>query len=226
MIGLKLARFYPVLDSAVWARTGMPLTDVCEAILEGGAGMLQLRHKAHFSRQMLGEARTMARMCASAEAWFVINDRADIAALLDCALHLGQDDLRPSEARPILPADCAIGFSTHNEAQLLEAEREPADYLALGPIFRTGSKDNPDPVVGLDELKRLRGATRRPLVAIGGMTRESAPAAIEAGADSVAVIADLLPPEHTKPALRKRTEEWVQLLKDVKTSLTKGWWDR
>ncbi|MGI8741668.1 MAG: thiamine phosphate synthase [Bryobacteraceae bacterium] len=213
MIELKLAPFYPVLDTALWTRAGIPVLDACEAILEGGARLLQLRHKGHFSRQLFADAQRMARMCAAAGALFVIDDRADVAALLNAALHVGQDDLRPRDVRKILPADLAIGFSTHNEMQLREAAEEPADYLALGPIFQTASKENPDPVVGLKELARLRAMVTRPLVAIGGITRQSALEAMQAGADSVAVIGDLVPEEHTKLALRKRTEEWVQLLK-------------
>jgi thiamine-phosphate pyrophosphorylase len=130
-----------------------------------------------------------------------VNDRADIAKLLDAALHLGQDDLAPADARRILPAPSIIGFSTHDEQQLLAGNLEPVDYLAIGPIFPTRSKLNPDPVVGLDQLRALRRLTRKPLVAIGGITRELAPQVFEAGADSIAVISDLFP----------RPEEWIAI---------------
>jgi len=182
-------------------------------MLEGGARMLQFRHKGHFSRAVFTEAARMAQMCLAAGALFVVNDRADIAALLDAALHVGQDDLLPRDARKVLPARLGLGLSTHNEAQLREACEEPVDYVALGPIFATHSKDNPDPVVGLKELQRLRAIANKPLVAIGGITRERALAALHAGADAVAVIRDLIPEQHTKRALRARTEEWLQLLK-------------
>lgn len=213
MIELNLPAFYPILDTALWGLRGMPVRDAAEAILEGGAQVLQLRHKGHFSRQAFSDAQKIAQLCVAAGALFVINDRADIAALLNAALHLGQDDLWPSEARRVLPPDFIVGFSTHNEEQLLSAADQPADYLALGPIFATASKDNPDPVVGLKELQRLRAITSRPLVAIGGISRATAREVLRSGADSIAVIGDLAPEEHSKRALRARTEEWLQLLK-------------
>jgi thiamine-phosphate pyrophosphorylase len=100
-----------------------------------------------------------------------------------------------------------IGFSTHNERQLRAAAAEPANYLALGPIFGTSSKLNPDPVVGLDELRRLRMLTDRPLVAIGGITRQNAQAVLAAGADAVAIIGDLF----SGGEVRACTHEWVSL---------------
>ena len=123
----------------------------------------------------------------------VVNDRADIAALLGAALHLGQDDLPPTDARKILPKPAVIGFSTHDERQVRSAADEPVDYVAFGPVFPTASKENPDPVTGLDQLRRMRALTNRPLVAIGGITLENAEEALAAGADSVAVISGFLP---------------------------------
>ena len=214
MIDLDLPAFYPVLDTALWARLGIPVQNAAEAILEGGARILQLRHKGHFSRQVLSDGQRIADLCRAAGATFVINDRADIAALLNAALHLGQDDLWPSEARKVLPPVSLVGFSTHNEAQLRSADEQPADYLAIGPIFATVSKDNPDPVVGVNELRRLRAITTKLLVAIGGITRATAKDVMRSGADSIAVIGDLVPDEHSTRALRARTEEWLQLLKN------------
>jgi thiamine-phosphate pyrophosphorylase len=140
-----------------------------------------------------------------------MNDRADIAMLLDAALHLGQDDLPPADARRIMPPGRIIGFSTHDPCQLRSGDREPVDYLAIGPIFATGTKQNPDPVVGLEQLRTLRALTRKPLVAIGGITRETALSVFEAGADSVAVIGDLYPQPRTKTSLRARAEEWLAI---------------
>ena len=214
MNDLELPAFYPVLDTALWARRGIPITDAAEAILEGGARILQLRHKGHFSRQLFSDGRRIAELCVAAGAIFVINDRADIAALLNVALHLGQDDLWPSEARNVLPPASLVGFSTHNEEQLRSADKQPVDYLAIGPIFATASKDNPDPVVGVNELRRLRAITTKPLVAIGGISRATAKDVLRSGADSVAVIRDLAADEHSTRALRARTEEWLRLLKN------------
>ena len=189
-----LPAFYPILDAET-ANGGV------EALLEAGAGIIQFRHKGFFSRKEFEQAETIAKLCRAANALFVVNDRADIAKLLDAGLHLGQDDLAPADARRILPAPSVIGFSTHNEQQLLGGNSEPVDYLAIGPIFPTRSKLNPDPVIGLDRLRALRKLTPKPLVAIGGITRELAPQVFEAGADSVAVISDLFP----------RPEEWIAI---------------
>jgi thiamine-phosphate pyrophosphorylase len=155
----------------------------------------------------------VAELCWEAGALFVIDDRADIALLLNAGVHVGQQDLPPSDVRRLIGPDRILGFSTHNEAQLRAAADEPADYLALGPIFETGSKQKPDPVVGLEELRRLRPLDRRPLAAIGGITRENARAVLEAGADSVAVIGDLLPPELSYESIRARMEEWQRIVR-------------
>jgi len=191
----------------------MDVVSAAAAILDGGARILQLRHKGHFSRDVFAEAQRVADMCRKAGALFVINDRADMAMLLDCALHVGQDDLPPEAARKLIGIECVLGFSTHNEAQLRSAESEPVDYVAFGPIFETASKQNPDAVVGVEELRRVRPLTKKPLVAIGGITRATACDVIDAGADAVAVIGDLIPEEGATAALRTRTEEWLRILK-------------
>lgn len=193
---MTLPAFYPILDA-----DRVSAIEAAEALLEAGARILQFRHKSFFSRKAFEEASRISELCRSAGALFVINDRADVAKLLDAALHLGQDDLGPADARRILPVPVIIGFSTHNEQQLLAGNLEPVDYLAIGPIFPTRSKLNPDPVVGLDRLRALRRLTAKPLVAIGGITRELAPQVFEAGADSLAVISDLFP----------RPEEWIAI---------------
>jgi thiamine-phosphate pyrophosphorylase len=205
---MRLEPFYPILDTETAARRGIHPVAAAGQILEGGARILQFRHKGFFSRDIFDQARQIAALCRSVDAMFVMNDRADIARLLDAGLHLGQDDLSPIDARRVLDAGI-IGFSTHNEAQLRAAADQPADYLAFGPIFGTASKLNPDPVVGLEELRRLRPLTARPLVAIGGITRANARSVVEAGADSVAVIGDLFPEDGN---IRGRVEEWISLI--------------
>ena len=220
MIELIVPPFYPVLDTGLLSRLGIPTVDAAEAILEGGARILQLRHKGHYSRKAFDEARQIAELCQEALALFVVNDRADIAAMLRAGVHLGQDDLPPRYARRVLPPHNPLGLSTHNEDQLRAALNGPADYVAIGPIFNTRSKENPDPVVGLEELSRLRGISDKPMVAIGGITRAFAIPVLDAGADSVAVIRDLFPMESSKHALRTRTEEWVQLLKRNRSKIS------
>jgi len=192
---MTLPPFYPIIDTVPAA----------EAVLEAGARILQFRYKGFFSRQAFEDASLIAELCRQAGVLFVVNDRADVGMLLNAALHLGQDDLAPTDARRIMPAASIIGFSTHNEQQLLAGDKEPVDYLAIGPIFATASKHNPDPVIGLDRLRALRALTQKPLVAIGGITRELAPNVFEAGADSIAVIGDLM------PDVRARAEEWIAI---------------
>lgn len=193
---MTLPPFYPVIDA-----DRVSAIPAAEALLAAGARILQFRHKSFFSRKAFDEASRIAELCRSAGALFIVNDRADIARLLDAGLHLGQDDLTPGDARRILSASNIVGFSTHNEQQLRAGDAEPVDYLAIGPIFATRSKHNPDPVVGLDRLRTLRSVTRKPLVAIGGITRDLAPQVFAAGADAVAIIGDLFP----------RPEEWLAI---------------
>jgi thiamine-phosphate pyrophosphorylase len=180
-----------------------------EEIAAAGIMLLQYRNKSGNARQMLDEARELrARLGAGVQ--LIMNDRADLclAAGFD-GLHVGQDDLSPETTRRIIGSGPArwLGVSTHNPEQLAEADKTSADYLAIGPIFATRSKTNPDPVVGLDGIRRARELTRKPLVAIGGITRANARAVIGAGADAVAVISDLL----LDPG--KSAEEFLRILR-------------
>jgi thiamine-phosphate pyrophosphorylase len=193
-------QFYPILDTEIAARHGLDAFAAAEQIIDAGARILQFRHKANFDREVLYKIEQIAALCSRFGTIFVMNDRADLARIFGAALHLGQDDLSPGDARIVTGSDTRIGYSTHNEAQLKAAASESVDYVALGPIFGTTSKQNPDPVVGLDGLRRLRSLTNRPLVAIGGITRENARSVIESGADSVAVIGDLFPDVKTRTA--------------------------
>jgi thiamine-phosphate pyrophosphorylase len=205
---MKLPRVYPILDTATLERRGVALNTAAAALLEGGAGILQIRHKQHWSRALYDAAGTVARLCREAGAQLIVNDRADFALLLEAGLHVGQDDLSPRDARRLLGSAATIGYSSHNAAQLAAAGAEPVDYVALGPMFVTGSKLNPDPVVGCEELRRIRGLIDKPLVAIGGITVENAAQVFAAGADSVAVISGMMPAAVSALALRQRMEEW------------------
>jgi len=200
---MKLPRLYPILDTALLERLNLDVVSTAQVLLEGGAGILQFRHKGHFSRATYETARAVAALCREHGVLFIVNDRADIAALLDAGLHVGQQDLPPADARRILGPGRVLGYSTHNAEQLTAADREPVDYLAIGPIFPTSSKHDADPVVGLEELARLRKLTTKPLVAIGGITRANARQVLDAGADSVAVIGDLF-------RNLARVQQWVQ----------------
>ena len=213
---MNLPRLYPILDTATLAaRGGFDLRRAAGILLDAGVEILQLRHKGHFSCDLFETAQAISVACRSAGARLVINDRVDVALLLgDAAVHLGQEDLPPGQARHLAP-QLPIGFSTHNETQLAdEATHSVADYLAIGPIFETRSKANPDPEVGLANLRAWRALTSKPLVAIGGITPENARAVLAAGADSIALISALYPDPLTEDSLRKRTEEWLHLLRN------------
>jgi len=204
MAGFALPRFYPILDTEVAARFQVKPVIAAAEILDAGAKILQFRHKGFFSRHTVEDIERVAELCRGAGALLVVNDRVDVARVARAAVHLGQQDLTPTLARRVAGGEMTIGYSTHSEAQVRAAATEPADYLALGPIFETASKRNPDPVVGLERLRLWRPSALRPLVAIGGITRANASRVLEAGADSVAVIGDLF------PHVSRQAKEWVE----------------
>jgi len=204
---MLLPRLYPILDVSCFPNAAAMFA-AAEELAAAGCTLLQYRNKSGNARHMLDEARELrARLRPSVI--LIMNDRADLclAAGFD-GLHVGQDDLSPEAARSILGPTRWLGVSTHNPEQLAEADQSSAgaNYLAIGPVFATGSKANPDPVVGLEGVRRARGLTRKPLVAIGGITRANARSVIDAGADAVAVISDLI----RDP--RKSAEEFLRVL--------------
>lgn len=198
-----LPRLYAILDIDLLAARQLEPLDVLDAWLECGVRLIQLRAKSMTMGPLLGVAESARRRAVGAGATLFVNDRADVARLAGASgVHLGQADLTPSEARRILRPGQLIGLSTHNLAQARAALEEEAgetgtaaDYVAIGPVFATSTKAQPDPVVGLEGVRDASTQTKGagvPLVAIGGITLESAPDVIAAGADSVAVISDLL----------------------------------
>jgi thiamine-phosphate pyrophosphorylase len=208
---LTVPKVYPIVDSTLLQALGLDPVAVAGAMLEGGAAILQFRHKGAYSRDVFAQAEAIDALCRQANATFVINDRADIAALLGAGLHLGQEDLPPALARKVHPYG-SIGFSTHNEAQFAAGSQDPdVDYLALGPVFATGSKENPDPVIGIAEWKRIAAQKRHAVIAIGGITIDTAPEVYAAGADSIALIRALIPDPATIAGVRARTAEWVAM---------------
>ncbi|HUB80700.1 MAG TPA: thiamine phosphate synthase [Bryobacteraceae bacterium] len=206
-----LPRVYPILDTASLDRCGLGLETAAAAFLEGGAGILQIRHKGAWTRDFFEKARIVARLCREDGTPLLVDDRADFALLLQAGLHVGQDDLAPRDARKVIGPDATLGYSSHNRAQLAAAGGEPVDYVAIGPVFATSSKRNPDPVVGVEEIRRCRPLIEKPLVAIGGITLANAGDVWGAGADSVAIIGGLLPGPASARALRERMEEWRAL---------------
>jgi thiamine-phosphate pyrophosphorylase len=214
----QLPRIYPIVDVAQFSGSANPLESMSRfaaELLRGGATLMQYRDKIQTGRQFLSCARELRRITRH-KAILIINDRADLCLAVEAdGVHLGQDDLSPAAARGIFdaaiqnskpPKPLWIGFSTHNLAQVSEAEIWPVDYVAIGPVFATSAKANRDPVIGLEGVRQARSATAKPLVAIGGITRENCREVVEAGADSVAVISDLL----ASPA--KALEEFIRVL--------------
>lgn len=203
---IKLPRLYCIADSA-FLPTTLELLAFVEALVAGGCTLLQYRNKSGDARDMLEQARALRKHLGSSVR-LIMNDRADLclAAGFD-GVHVGQDDLSPESVRKIIGPERWLGVSTHNPEQLQEADRTTAGYLAIGPVFATSSKEKADPVIGLEGVRRARQLTRKPLVAIGGITRANAPSVIEAGADSVAVISDLL----REP--RNSAEEFFRVLR-------------
>ena len=202
---MLVPRLYPILDASCFPDATAMFAAAAE-LAAAGCTLLQYRNKSGRARHMLDEAREL-RARLRPNVILIMNDRADLclAAGFD-GLHVGQDDLSPEAARLIVGSTRWLGVSTHNPEQLADADLTSANYLAIGPVFATASKANPDPVVGLEGVRRARELTRKPLVAIGGITRANAGSVIDAGADAVAVISDLL----RDP--RKSAEEFLRVL--------------
>jgi thiamine-phosphate pyrophosphorylase len=201
-----LPRLYAILDSSCFADAEQ-LFAAAEELAAGGVTLLQYRNKSGNARLMLDQAEELKRRIGNS-AKLIMNDRADLclAAGFD-GVHVGQDDLSPAGARRVIGDKLWLGVSTHNPEQVRIADATSADYIAIGPVFATSSKANPDPVIGLEGVRLARSLTRKPLVAIGGITRANCRAVIDAGADSVAVISDLL----QEP--RKSAEEFLRILR-------------
>jgi thiamine-phosphate pyrophosphorylase len=203
---ISVPRLYAIVDATFFSTTE-DLAVFVEALVAGGCVLLQYRNKSGNARMMLEQGRELKRRVGRT-AKLMMNDRADLCIVAEFdGVHVGQDDLSPGSVRQIIGDGRWLGVSTHNPEQMREADQTSADYLAIGPVFSTSSKDRPDPVVGLEGVRRARQLTRKPLVAIGGITRGNAASVIEAGADSVAVISDLL----REPS--KSTEEFFRILR-------------
>jgi thiamine-phosphate pyrophosphorylase len=181
---------YPILDPEISPR---PLKSLIVELARAGVSLVQLREKKSSSKQFLEDALELIELARQHGIAVIINDRTDVAWLSGArGVHLGQEDLPVVEARKILGPNKVIGSSTHNLRQALEAQETSADYIAIGPIFATNSKEKPDPIVEWGELREIRAKVTKPLIAIGGITTENARSLFEMGVDSVAVIRDIL----------------------------------
>lgn len=203
---ISLPRLYAILDASCF-KGAEDLFQTAEKLFAAGVTLLQYRNKSDNCREMLDNARELRRRLPGSVK-LIMNDRVDLALVADFdGVHVGQDDLSPEGARKVIGTNLWLGVSTHNPEQVIEADKTSADYIAIGPVFATSSKANPDPVVGLEGIQQARNLTRKPLVAIGGITRANCRSVIEAGADSVAVISDLV----HEP--QKSAEEFLRILR-------------
>lgn len=202
-----LPKLYAIVDAGCFATANdaaSALIQHARALASAGVRCLQYRNKNGAGQEMLGHARELRAVLGN-DICLIMNDRADLclAAGMD-GVHVGQDDMSPEAVRAIIGRKVMLGISSHNPFQVQAADSLPVDYVAVGPVFPTGSKANPDPVIGLEGVRTARALTRKPLVAIGGITRANCRQVIQAGADSVAVISDLLhnPAESVRDFLR------------------------
>jgi thiamine-phosphate pyrophosphorylase len=200
-----LPRLYAILDRSCFPDSEA-LFSTAEELLAGGVTVLQYRNKDGNARQMLEQAREL-KLRLGGSVKLIMNDRADLclAAGFD-GVHVGQDDLSAEGARRVIGDSLWLGVSTHNPEQVKQAEKPSVDYIAIGPVFPTVSKADPDPAIGLEGIRKARALTRKPLVAIGGINRANCQSVIEAGADSAAVISDLM----REP--RKSAEDFLRIL--------------
>jgi thiamine-phosphate pyrophosphorylase len=201
-----LPRLYAIADASF----GDPV-ELAEKLFAGGARFVQVRNKKGSSRQLIEQVERIQAIAPS-DARVIVNDRIDVALLTGAAgVHLGQTDLSAASAREILGPDRLIGLSTHNLEQALEADELPLDYVGVGPVFATVSKDNPDPVLGIEKLAEICQAVHKPVVAIGGITLNQARQVRTAGAHSIAVIRDLLAADD----VAQRVREWAEILNSL-----------
>jgi thiamine-phosphate pyrophosphorylase len=207
-MSFTLPKIYPITDAVI---SGLSHVQQVELLAAGGATLVQLREKRASPIEFYQAALAAMSVARQLGVQIVINDRVDIAIAVKAdGVHLGQHDLPPERARSLLGETRIIGFSSHSLEQALAADSAPVDYIAIGPLFQTRTKDKPDSVVELETVTEIRRMVAKPLVGIGGIRLETAASVIEAGADSVAVISDLLSardiPERTRSFLTRLGE--------------------
>jgi thiamine-phosphate pyrophosphorylase len=206
----SLPRLYAIVDAQVLASRDLALQSFAEELRAAGISLIQYRDKKASPQHILQAASVLRNAFAGAQCRLILNDRADLAVLANFdGVHVGHLDLTPDDARRVVGPGRWVGVSTHNDEQVRTAGQTSADYIAIGPVFATGTKLDTEPVIGLEGVRRARALTRKPLVAIGGITRANARSVIDAGADSVALISGLLPPGET---IAKVVRDFLDLL--------------
>jgi thiamine-phosphate pyrophosphorylase len=190
---MQFPKLYPIVDGETLRARGVSVVEFARALRAAGVTLLQYRDKTGDEQTIQENAEAIGELFEGSGAWLVMNDRSDVMMLARWhGVHVGQEDMAPADVRIVIGDGRLVGVSTHTEEQVRAADASPADYVAIGPVFATGTKANAAPVVDLEGVRRARALTKKPLVAIGGITRENARSVIEAGADSVAVIGGLL----------------------------------
>jgi thiamine-phosphate pyrophosphorylase len=190
---MSLPRLYPILDHDFLGRRGLDAVRFAETLRTAEVDLLQYRNKSGSPQEILRVAALIGEVFRGAACRLMMNDRADLALLAGWdGVHVGQEDLSPEDARRVVGAGRWVGVSTHTDGQVRVAEESCADYIAVGPVFATGTKLDAEPMIGLEGVRRARALSAKPIVAIGGITRQNARSVIEAGADSVAVISALM----------------------------------
>jgi thiamine-phosphate pyrophosphorylase len=190
---MMLPRLYPIIDANILKLHGLEAAYFAGQLRAAGVKLLQYRNKTGAPQEILRGAAVIRELFVRAERRLILNDRADLAVLAAWdGVHVGQGDLSPEDARRVVGEVSWVGVSTHTDEQVRAAELSCADYVAVGPVFATGTKLDAETVVGLEGVRRARALTSKPIVAIGGITRGNARSVIEAGADSVAVISALI----------------------------------
>jgi thiamine-phosphate pyrophosphorylase len=208
---MTFSRLYPIVDERLIESRGVALGRVAEELRAAGVGLVQYRNKTGGPQSILRDSAIIWEVFAGSGCRLILNDRADLVVLADFdGVHVGQGDLSPEDARRVVGAGKWVGVSTHNEEQVRIADVTSADYVAVGPVFATGTKLDAEPVVGLEGVRRARGLTKKPLVAIGGVTRANASSLIDAGADSVAVISGLFVEGET---VEKVARDFLEILR-------------
>src|SRR5215467_1440652 len=208
-MSLVLPPLYVILDAALLTS---PEVEVARKLNDAGVRLFQYRNKRGSTRELFQASSALAAELSQRGALLFVNDRPDIAYLSGASgVHVGQNDLPVAESRAVMGKGKFLGVSTHNLEQFSAAAASDADYIGVGPIFATDSKANPDPVVGTAMIQKARKLTQKPIVAIGGISLERAREVVEAGADSVAIISDVL--RANDPAGRAR--QYLELLEPI-----------
>ena len=198
----SLSGLYVILDPSVLS--SRPLGDVLKAAADGGASIFQYRNKQASMKEAYAEALVLRKAATELGVTFIVNDRCDLALAVDAdGVHLGQDDLPYEDARAIMGPGKLIGLSTHNAGQVKEAERLKPDYIGFGPIFQPGSKQDHDPIVGIEGLQAVRRSTSLPIVAIGGIQVDHVRSLRQAGADGIAVISAVLKAQDVQETVKE-----------------------